>query len=249
MLLCPFAWDVWNVVKGNIAIELNRKGFISPKQCECSPQLCCCTDQTYVDTIVTRLYMIGANPEHEPTPATWDPPLEGFLMINVDAVMFASLESMGSSMVIRESGGLCCSSPRQVFECACTWTWWSCCCSFGPCLWYGQSYHYYRLPLRGSASRLQGEGSITLCVCAAVIEYIKDPIVAFSSCSMVHVSHVQNVTAHCLACLCAFLCNSMWCAWCAFGLHPGDNFYWILFCLNNKAHPFLPKKETVVMYI
>jgi hypothetical protein len=32
MLLCPFACEVCNVVKGNIDIELNRKGFISPKQ-------------------------------------------------------------------------------------------------------------------------------------------------------------------------------------------------------------------------
>jgi predicted nucleic acid-binding protein len=39
---------------------------------------------------------------------------------------------------------------------------------------------------------------------------IKDMVEAFDSCSIIHISRVQNVAAHCLARSCEFLPNSMW---------------------------------------
>jgi hypothetical protein len=248
MLFCPFAREVWIAVKENVNIELNRKGFINPKQWlfdflkRCNDQQATTLAVTfwhlwdtrnrlredganvhpssvavkikiYVDMIVTHLYKLGANPRREPTPAIpWAPPPEGYLMINVDAALFASSECMGAGVVIRDCHGVCVVARREklanviVPELA------------------------EAMAVRVALIFAQEEGlnnfiiatdclSVVQRVCsrardrsafAPVIEDIKDMVEAFDSCSIIHISRVQNVAAHCLARSCEFLPNSVW---------------------------------------
>jgi hypothetical protein len=133
-------------------------------------------------------------------------------MVNVDAALFEASISMGSGVVIRDHMGNCVAARCDSFpnvqvpelaealaiRCALVFAReenMDNICVASDCLSMVQQTR--------SSSRDRS-------VCAPIIEDIKTLLNSFSSCSITHVSRVQNFAAHCLAWSCELLPTSVW---------------------------------------
>jgi ribonuclease HI len=150
----------------------------------------------YVDMIQTHMYQSCTSPRRETSSAaSWPPPMEGTLMINVDAALFYSSQSMGAGIVVRDHSGDCIAV----------------CCDKIPNVTVPEMAE--AMAIRCALSFARGEG-FDNCICAtdclsvvqrvnspgndrsacgSVIEDIKRLLSSFHSSSITHVYHSQNV--------------------------------------------------------
>jgi ribonuclease HI len=156
----------------------------------------------YIDMIQTHMIQANSIPRRETSAAvSWSPPMEGKLMINVDAALFKTSQSMGMGFLVRGHSGDCmlarCDKISNITS----------------------PEMAEALAVRGALSFAKEEGldnficaSDCLSVvqrvsspakdrstCGAVIEDIKRLLSSFQFSSIIHVFRSQNVAAHVLA--------------------------------------------------
>jgi hypothetical protein len=249
LLFCPFANEVWQVVKSTHAIHLRRKGFTSPRawmleffdhcseleatilavsfwhiwdarnkgregEGETHPKIIAAKIKAYIDMICTHLYKPKTASRRESSTSTpkWIPPPAGFLLVNVDAAIFASTRQMGVGVVTRDHNG--------AFVAAC-----------------GERYAEVVEPELAEALALRravlfaSEEGFTKVIfasdCLSVIQRVQSPLFdrsmcgpvtedikrmarSFEDCSFHHISRVCNSVAHNLARASEFSVDVVW---------------------------------------
>ena len=158
--------------------------------------------KAYVDMILEYLYVPKPSHRREPSlSGSWVPPPVGYLMVNVDAAIFASSRQMGAGIVIRDHAGNCIASCRSLL----------------PAITIPELAEAHAIRIDLSFAREEGLDNLVLasdCLsvvqritgkvkdrsfCGAVIQDIRELISSFSACSLLHVRREQNVAAHFLA--------------------------------------------------
>ena len=167
----------------------------------------------YIDMIQTHTIQADTIPRRETSSAvSWSPPMEGELLINVDAALFKTSLCMGVGIVVRDHSGKCILA----------------CCDKFPNVTIPEMAEALAVRCALSFARDEGLDNFiyaTDCLsvvqrvcsptkdrsaCGAVIEDIKRLLSSFLSSSVIHVYRSQNVAAHVLAHSVESSSSSMW---------------------------------------
>jgi hypothetical protein len=156
----------------------------------------------YVDMIHTDLLHPNTIPRRETSSATpWSPPMEGTLMINVDAALFSASKNMGAGIVVHDHNGdfvvACCDKfpnvtvPEMAEAIAVRRA-----LSFAKS--EGLDHFICTTDCLSVVQRVHSPGK-DRSACGSVIEDIKTLLSSFQSSSVAHVFRSQNAAAHDLA--------------------------------------------------